>query len=148
MGLLLAKSIKLHYHNQTELPDVIIPVPLHKNRLRERGYNQATELANIISNCLSTPVNPKLCYRIKNTPAQQSLKRIERRANIKDAFALTHSFMSSLNSRKARIKHIALVDDVVTTGATATELGNLFLRAGVQTIDLYTLARTTYGPPN
>lgn len=135
LGSLLAMSVKLHYHPQMDLPEIMVPVPLHKRRLRERGFNQAVELGTVISDTLSIPVNNRLCRRIRDTPAQQSLKRKERTANIQDAFVLNNH---------PGVNHLALVDDVVTTGTTISELSRLLRRAGVPNIDVFALARTDF----
>lgn len=133
MGSLLAMHIKLQSGSNAPLPQFIVPVPLHRNRLKERGYNQAVELANVISDLLQIPVDTRVCRRIKDTPAQQFLSRSERKTNIKGAFSLEKSVSGC---------HVALVDDVMTTGSTVTEICQLLLEAGTQTIDVFSVART------
>ncbi len=114
------------------LPEIIIPVPLHRKRQRERGYNQSLEFAQQLGRRLGLKVNSSLCSRIINTNPQSTLPMKIRRKNVKGAF--------SLNSDQIP-KHIALVDDVITTGSTINELSKLFKKAGCQRIDIWTIAR-------
>lgn len=93
--------------------DALIPIPLHKSRLRERGYNQALELAKNLAEHLQIPVLNCL-VRSKKTPSQTGLKASERRQNLKDAFAIAPEFLPQLQN----CRRIALVDDVITTGST------------------------------
>lgn len=133
MGSLLAMHVKLQYGSKSPLPEFIIPVPLHRNRLKERGYNQALELANHISDLLLVPLDTRVCRRIRDTSAQQSLMRSDRKTNIKGAFSLDKNVSGC---------HIALVDDVVTTGSTINEISQLLMEAGTRTIDVFCVART------
>lgn len=110
MGNLLADAV---LPSTTILPELIIPVPLHKKRIKERGFNQAIEISRVIAKRLKIPLDYKSCIRIKNTEAQSSLDSKNRHENIKNAFSL---------NKKIPAKHIALVDDVITTGSTVIEL--------------------------
>lgn len=92
--------------------DVIIPMPLHSARRRERGYNQATLLAHPLARALGAPVNERVLARIRATQPQTRLNHIERRANVAGAFGLVGP------AEAMEGKRIALVDDVTTTGAT------------------------------
>lgn len=92
--------------------DVIIPMPLHVKRGRERGYNQAALLARPLARALGAPVNERSLARIRATQPQTRLNHIERRANVAGAFGLVRSAEALAGKR------IALVDDVTTTGAT------------------------------
>ncbi len=134
-GRMLATLLLEHIHrsNQTKLPEVIIPVPLHHKRLQERGYNQALELARPISRQLNIPLDFSSCRRVLNTHSQSTLHERERRSNIRGAFKL---------SGKIAANHVALLDDVVTTGSTVTELAKTLRRAGVQRVDVWAVART------
>jgi ComF family protein len=118
------------------LPDIIAPVPLHRLRLKERGFNQALEIARPISNYFGVKLKPRLCHRTKLTPAQLGLKREERQKNLRNAFVLTQDVSGS---------HIALVDDVITTGSTITELAKLLKKAGAKRVDAWSVARTQEG---
>jgi len=114
-------------------PDLIVAVPLHVSRLRERGYNQAFELAKPVAGALGVPIARDGLARIRATPAQTGLDAAARRRNLRGAFAVPRG--ASLP------KHIALFDDVVTTGATVRECARVLRRAGVERIDVWALAR-------
>ncbi|MFA6036512.1 MAG: ComF family protein [Legionellales bacterium] len=130
---LLAQLFIGYWHSQSILlPEVIIPVPLHAQRLRERGYNQALELAKIIGRTLQVPVDFSSVKRSKATQAQASLPARLRSKNIRDAFELTKPVVYS---------RVALVDDVFTTGNTVRELSQLLRAANVEHIDVYCIAR-------
>ena len=116
-----------------ELPALILPVPLHQGRLRQRGYNQALELAAPLAKAFGVLIRPDLLQRIRATPAQTELDAVTRRRNLRGAFALREG--ATLPA------HVALVDDVMTTGATLAECARVLRRAGVQRIDVWALAR-------
>lgn len=126
----LAKKL---VRNNTLFPDTVIAVPLHRKRQRERGYNQSLEIARLLSKQLGLKTNGSLCSRIKNTDPQSTLPMKIRRKNVKGAFCLNESQIP---------KHIAIVDDVITTGSTINELARLFKKAGCQRIDIWAIART------
>ena len=132
LGELLTQFLQQKYFEKSK-PEIIIPVPLHKNRLCERGFNQALEIARPISKHLNIPINQFYCERIKNTEAQSELSFNERGKNIKNAFAITQS---------KKYKHIAIIDDVMTTGNTVTELSKILRATGVEKIDIWCCART------
>ncbi len=116
--------------------DVIIPIPIHKNRLRERGFNQATLLAKGIANTTNVPVVTDTLIRDKDTQQQSNLSgRKARQENISEAFALRK--VESVHG-----KQLLLVDDVFTTGATVQEAVKVLWRADPAEIDVLTLART------
>lgn len=120
-------------HRKNNLPECIIPVPLHIDRLRERGFNQALELARIITKQLKIPIDYSLCRRNKATPFQSGLSAKERKKNLKNAFYVT---------KPHHYKHVAIFDDVVTTGSTVNELAKQLKRSGVKMIEVWALART------
>lgn len=132
MGKLLAKE--LIKGSDYCLPDCIIPVPLHPSRLRERGFNQALEIARPVAKQLQIPIDITSCQRVKATLAQSSIPARLRRKNTLNAFQVT----ADLSAR-----HVAIIDDVVTTGYTIKELAKQLKRAGVAKIDIWCLARTT-----
>ena len=134
LGNLLAEQIKLRYQNE-HLPNLIIPVPLHTKRLRGRGFNQVMEIARPINKKLKISIDYKSCLRVRNTLAQSELPAGQRRTNVKNAFALQKQ-KNLLN------QHIALLDDVMTTGHTLTELSRILYDAGVKRIDVWCCART------
>jgi ComF family protein len=121
------------HFKQEKPPNVLIPIPLHPNRLQERGYNQAREIAKRISYHTKIEWNDSLCQRVKNTPQQARLSARKRRRNLKDAFAVTHL--------PSHWQHIVLIDDVMTTGSTASELSKMLFNAGAQKIDVWCCAR-------
>ena len=131
LGELFAHFIQEKY--QTNLPEIIIPVPLHNSRLRQRGFNQALEIARPIAKKLKTSLDVSSCERSKNTIAQTELNMNERIKNLNNAFAL----IKSLN-----YKHVAIFDDVVTTGSTVHELSKVLRKAGVIKIDVWCCAKT------
>jgi len=119
----------------TELPiqaDIIVPIPLYKDRIRQRGFNQALELANFFSRQTTINIDHTVLKRIKPTMSQRGLSAKERKQNIKNAFAIK----SDLS-----YKHIILVDDVMTTGNTVNEAAKVLKKAGVQRVDVWTIAR-------
>ena len=128
LGYLMAE----HFQKTAEKPECIIPVPLHKKRYRERGYNQSIELARIIAKHLKIPMDSQSCYRSKDTLHQVGLNAEQRRENIKAAFGVKPSFNAS---------HVALVDDVMTTGSTLNELAFELKKAGCQRIQLWVCAK-------
>lgn len=115
------------------LPDLILPVPLHRGRLRQRGHNQALELARPLSRGLGLPLRHDLLLRPRATSAQSELDAVARRRNVRGAFAL-HA--------DARLPdHVAIVDDVMTTGSTLAECARVLRRAGVARVVVWALAR-------
>jgi ComF family protein len=137
---LLLTALTTHYkEHPIELPDLIIPVPLHKKRIRQRGFNQALEIARPIAKALNIPIAINTIQRIKHTQAQSLLSAKERRKNLRQSFAL----IKPLSAR-----HIVLVDDVVTTGATVYELAILLKRSGVKKVGVWTVARAVKKQPN
>jgi ComF family protein len=115
------------------LPEAIVAVPLHVSRLRERGYNQALELAKPLARALGVPIEPDLLRRTRATAAQTGLDAAARRRNLRDAFAVA--------GERAIPSHVALLDDVMTTGATVRECARALRRAGVARVDVWALAR-------
>lgn len=119
-----------------EPPQALIPVPLHPTRLRERGFNQALELARPLARELGLPLWTDVVCRQRRTAAQSGTDYAARRRNVRAAFALV---------RPPPARHVALVDDVMTTGSTLAELSGVLKRAGVTTIQLWVCARTQRG---
>jgi len=115
-----------------------LAVPLAKDRLRERGFNQAELLAGWLAQALQLPLCRRALRRTRATPAQQELDAKTRQRNLHGAFALADGFV-------ARGLHLALVDDVLTTGATAGEIAHLLRQNGAARVDVYCLARTPKG---
>ena len=120
------------FYTRNTLPDFILPVPLHHKRLKERGFNQALEIAKPIGKHFKIPINTRICIRIKNTQAQSSLPANKRKNNMNNAFGLSYA---------TDAKHVAILDDVMTTGNTASEISALLKIAGVERIDVWCCAR-------
>jgi ComF family protein len=114
--------------------DVVIPVPLHRQRLRWRGFNQAALLGRAVAGRINCMLDVSILARISNSPPQTSQDRNQRRQNVRGAFVVI---------RRDRLvnRRVLLVDDVMTTGATLDECTRTMLAAGAQTVDVFTLAR-------
>jgi len=113
--------------------DIIMPIPLHKSKLRKRGYNQSSQFAKGLSKAGDIPWTDDTLIRTVATVSQTSKSRTERYENVEDVFALK-------SADTVRGKHILLVDDVLTTGATICSAGNLLIEAGA-TVSVATIAR-------
>lgn len=129
LGELLADALQ---EQLTDYPEVIIPVPLHASRLHERGFNQALELSRVLSRRLAIPVDTACCQRIRATPQQSGLDAKMRRKNLRGAFEVKDN---------PRYQHVAIIDDVMSTGSTVNEMSRVLKRAGVERIEVWTLAR-------
>ena len=115
-------------------PDFILPVPLHPARLRERGFNQAVELARPLRRRLKLPVRLDACVRVKATEVQSKLDAKERKKNLRDAFAVKKSVDGA---------HVAILDDVVTTGTTVEVLAQALKDAGATRVSVWCAARAS-----
>jgi ComF family protein len=131
LGQCLAEAVR---EREVARPDVLVPVPLHPARLRERGYNQALEIARVVGRELNLPVDAHGCARLLATPPQAGLNGPARRRNLRGAFVMT---------RSPSWTRPAIVDDVVTTGSTVSELSRVLLKAGVVRVDVWAVARTS-----
>lgn len=114
-------------------PDSIIAMPLHPLRLRERGFNQSHLLAQRLAQNLNISLLTEACARTRNTPPQSLLPWQERGKNIRGAFVCSHDLSG---------KHIAIVDDVMTTGTSIDELASTLRQAGAVKVSAWVLART------
>lgn len=133
---LLIEHLTLNYQHGLAKPDYLIYVPQTKKRLRTRGFNQAEMLSTWLAKKLNIPLYNHLITRIKHTQPQQQLTAKERAKNLKQAFSIdTTTNITGL--------HIALVDDVLTTGSTANAITQLLLQQGAKRIDVYAIARTS-----
>lgn len=110
--------------------DAVLPVPLHWWRKTRRGFNQASELAKPVASHLNVRMLRGV-YRCKATPFQSGLNALERRRNLRQAFAIR---------KPPRVNHVLLIDDVVTTGTTLTELARVLLQNGVEKVSALTVA--------
>lgn len=120
-------------------PDVLVPIPLHPRRQKQRGFNQATLLARELGCRLGWQIDADTLIRTKATAPQVGLNVEERQDNVRDAFACRKDDLGG--------KLVMLVDDVCTTGATLESAAAALRRAGVKTVWAYTLARAKPGPP-
>jgi ComF family protein len=114
--------------------DCIIPVPLHPQRLRQRGFNQSIELATYIARQLDRPIDRRSCTRTINTFSQSQLDRAKREKNIQSSTFAIHS--------EFKAKHVLIIEDIVTTGATINALSAALKRQGVQTVEIWCCCRT------
>jgi ComF family protein len=133
LGTLLLEEIRTAYA-PTELPQLLLPVPLHPRRLRERGYNQALLLARQLGRVLDIPVGASLLQRIRDTPAQQGLNAAQRKRNLQGAFEITD------REAFAGLTRITVVDDVITTMSTVDTLARLLHRRLPQALDVHAWA--------
>lgn len=132
VGRLLAELLADYLAAGSERPDCIVPMPLHPARLRERGFNQAVELARPVGKKLKIPVRLDLCARVRATDVQSKLDAAERKKNLRDAFAVKNAVDG---------KHIAILDDVVTTGTTVESLTRTLKDAGARAVSVWCVAR-------
>lgn len=131
-GRVLAQAMADHCAHLAR-PDALLPLPLHRARLRRRGYDQALELARPLAQSLDLPLVDGLLQRCKSTSAQSRLDAAARTRNLRGAFrVLTNHPLPA---------HIALIDDVMTTGATLHAAAEVLLAAGVQRVDAWVCAR-------
>lgn len=119
-----------------ESADVIVPIPLHFRRFLKRTYNQAAELSRYIAKSSGKPLQPSVLQRVKNTRQQVGLGAKARHRNVIGAFRIPHQ-----QKAKIKDKHILLVDDVFTTGATVRSASSVLLRGGAATVDVLTFSR-------
>jgi ComF family protein len=140
LGVLLAQVVR---ERGTPLPELLVPVPLHIARLRERGFNQAAALARYAGRLLDIPCAPHAVRRVRDTPSQTALDIAERHRNVRGAFAVNGP--RGLR-RLSGADHVAIVDDVVTTGSTAQELRAVLSGAGVRQIEIWAAAQSSRRP--
>jgi len=114
-------------------PQLILPVPLHPKRLRERGYNQALEIARPVAEGLAIPLSLDHVRRTRHTETQTRLKYKERHKNMRGVFEVTREVPA----------HVAIVDDVVTSGSTVSALAKALKKAGADRVDIWALARAS-----
>jgi len=118
-------------------PGLLLPVPLSAQRQRERGYNQSWEIARRVAVHIGTRADAGLLLRMRDTPHQLAFPVERRAANVQGAFAVEPTRTDELRGR-----HVAVVDDVMTTGATAAEIARSLKQAGAAQVTLCVLART------
>ena len=122
----LAQQVKVR-------PDCLIAMPLHPARLRERSFNQSLELARRVGRKMAIPLLLNACQRVRDTPPQTTLSRKERSKNMRRAFACTQDLTG---------QHVAVVDDVMTSGASLNEVAQVLREAGAREVSAWVIART------
>lgn len=128
----LSQLIMNAWQQEQTQPQCLIPVPMHPKKIRQRGFNQSILLTRLLAKKTGIPYDLTLCRKSKNTEAQATLNGKQRIRNVQGAFSLnTTSY-----------EHIALIDDLLTTGSTANELARTFKKAGVKKVELWCCART------
>ncbi|ODC01154.1 hypothetical protein A3197_01330 [Candidatus Thiodiazotropha endoloripes] len=115
-------------------PDLLLPMPLHQQRMRQRGFNQAQELARVVAKHYRIPLEDRLVKRTRNTKAQSDLNERLRRNNLRHAFRVYGSLRGS---------RVAILDDVITTGSTINEMSKALKRCGAAEITVWAVARAT-----
>ena len=130
LGKLLADYLRQQDYRP---PQLILPVPLHKRQLRERGFNQSAELAHQLARELRLAWSTRLLHKTRHTRPQHGLDRAQRVKNLRRCFQFDNPY---------GLTHVALLDDVVTTGSTANEITRTLKRQGVETVQVWALART------
>ncbi|MFC3909524.1 ComF family protein [Legionella dresdenensis] len=113
-------------------PDCLLPVPMHPERLRQRGFNHTVELARLLARKLKIKFDLALCEKTVNTAAQVELSGEQRKNNLKRAFKV----------RVNDYRHVTIIDDLITTGSTANELAAALKQSGIERVDVWCLART------
>lgn len=131
LGHLLGEAYR--FHEEVQQCRLVVPVPLHRARKRERGFNQAEALAAGVARSLGLPLNSGILHRIRPTPPQTGLSYSARRRNVQGAF--------EVRGRSLRGQSVLLVDDVMTTGATAHACAMRLKQAGAEKVLVLTLAR-------
>ncbi|ARU92368.1 DNA utilization protein GntX [Tatumella citrea] len=131
--LILLSWLKQHRENGLHKPDILLCSPLHKQRLRQRGFNQSALLAQPLARWLGCEFSPEALQRIRKTAVQHQLNISQRKQNLHNAFCLEKSLAG---------RHVALVDDVVTSGSTAGEISRLLTQSAVADIQVWCLCRT------
>ncbi len=121
------------------LPEVLTAVPLGTRRLRERGFNQALEIAKPLSRVLGVPLDASVAARVRETQAQSLLPPDERHRNVRHAFVVPGNAAERLGG-----KHVGVVDDVITTGETLNELAACLKRFGAARVSNFVFARTSH----
>ncbi|MGL5742893.1 MAG: ComF family protein [Legionella sp.] len=118
--------------NETHVPQCLIPVPMHPQRIRHRGFNQAAILAKLLAKKLKCAYDLTCCHKIHNTEPQANLDGEQRQKNLRRAF----------QSKPIPYDHVAIIDALLTTGSTANELAFSFKETGIKQVDVWCCART------
>lgn len=132
LGSFLSHLITRSLPDAFTMPQCLIPVPMHPQRIKRRGFNQAAVLTQSLAKTLKLPYDFIHCQKIRNTEPQAFLDRKQRQKNLHQAFS----------SSKLPYHHVAIIDDLLTTGSTANELARTLKNTGVQRVDVWCCART------
>ena len=135
LGSLLYEHI-INNHDK-KMPDYLIPVPMHHNQLKHRGFNQSLALCKRLSSALNIPVI-NIIKKTTITQNQKGLSSAERKKSIKNSFQINNKALKQLEN----IKAVAIIDDVMTTGSTTSEIARILKKSGISTIYIWVLART------
>ncbi len=133
----LAYMMLKAYGNLISNIDFIVPIPMHKSKLKKRKYNQAAALALEISKLSNKTYSPDIIIKFKDSISQSGLSKEQRKENVKNTFKFNSKY-----KELAFRKNILLVDDVLTTGSTASECSKVLKRNGVKRVNILTIART------
>ncbi|TCR70328.1 ComF family protein [Bosea sp. BK604] len=136
LALTLGRMMAQAGHELLGEADLIVPVPMHRTRLWSRRFNQAAALAQVLAKHSGVTLAPTALARVKRTTQQVGLTRPQRADNLQGAFKVLPAMRPTVEGR-----HILLVDDVLTTGATANAAARALLRAGARQVDMLTFAR-------
>lgn len=134
LGRVLGEVLASFARSQGELPQVIVPVPMHPSRQHKRGYNQAADIARWCAKALDVPYRSQAATRVFDTGSMAGLSKSARQLRILGAFRATD---------EVKGLRVAIVDDVLTTGATARELARELYDTGALSVELWVLARTS-----
>jgi ComF family protein len=136
LGALLAQRLVAR---AARPPQALIPMPLSLQRYRARGFNQSHELALPLAKALHAPIRADLVVRQRETQEQAGLGALERRRNVRGAFTLC---------RPLELQHVAIIDDVMTTGSTANEVAKVLRRGGAMNVEVWCVARAGFQAPS
>jgi len=134
---LLGKTICQHRDRGANMPALLCPVPLSRQRLISRGFNQAMEIARPIGRLLAIPLYSDLLWRLKDTLPQSQLHPDQRHRNVQSAFSIHPDLVHLIEGR-----HLGIIDDVMTTGTTLNEIAKLLKRYGAARVSNFVFART------
>jgi len=132
-GRLVAQLLARHVQQQAPDIELLLPMPLHPGRLRERGYNQAAELARVLSSASRIDWNSHLLKRTREASSQREANKRDRLRNVRSAFECAAESLP---------KRVAIIDDVITTGATARAAAASVKKAGADWVEIWAVART------
>ncbi len=132
-GQLLARLLALHIQRIGHDVELLLPMPLHPTRLQERGYNQAAEVTRVVSKVAGAPWHANLLLRQQAATSQREANKRERLRNVRSAFGCASRHLPG---------RVAIIDDVITTGATARAAAACLKKAGVNWVEIWAVART------